>query len=59
MNPLIILSIVDATLKIIANHQGPIPLTREQIHALLMADLRDGQSAIAQEFITKGWELPA
>lgn len=58
MNGTVLEAIIQAVLEIVANHTGPKPLTPADVHAQLLKDLGDGQSAIALEFAAKGWTIP-
>lgn len=61
MNAETVQILVNGVLAILARHAASgntTPLTNEEVHAQLMADLQDGQSAIAAEFAAKGWPLP-
>lgn len=63
MDPNVILGIINGVLIIIARHQqnnpGAPPLTPEEVHLELQAELADGESDIVAWFAEKGLEPPA
>lgn len=59
-NPEVIAALVDGLMEIVRRHfaqTGEI-LTDAQAHAMLQAELQDGQSTIALWFASKGLPLP-
>lgn len=60
LNPIIVKALVDGLMTIVTRHfqqTGEI-LTNERAHELLLAELDNGDSELAQEFARHGWELP-
>ena len=61
ITPEVLVAIVNGVLSILSRHVASgatTPLTNEEVHAQLLQDLQNGETAIAVEFAAKGWALP-